>query len=207
MELDLHAFARLRPYLYHVTALENLTSVRRTRRLEPAAAIMRRAGRGDLVRWRRPFPVTLLCDGETIVLKDQALLIEEQVSLFRDWSFADFVEYMNDHVFFWPGTDRGPVKSGVELPYHESGTASVTLRIPFDDVLAANPTALPLFCSVNSGAQREQGSRRVSRGPRLFRSALAFSRRPSDVVEVAFRSAVTLSASMTVSRGSEWARI
>lgn len=170
MQLDLHTFARLRPYLYHVTALENLSSVRRTGRLEPASALMRRAGRAD-------------------------------------WSFADFIEYMNDHVFFWPGTDRGPVKSRVELPYLSASTSAVTFRIPFDELLAVNPAAEPLFCTVNSSAPREDESRRVSRGPHLFRSALTFSRRPGDVVEVAFRSAVTLPSGTTYSHGSEWVRI
>lgn len=207
MQLDLHAFARLRPYLYHVTALENLPSVRRTGRLEPAAALMRRAGRGDLVRWRRPFPVTLQCDGETIVLRDQALLIEEQLSLYREWAFADFIEFMNDHVYFWPGTDRGPVKSGVELPYRDASTTALTLRIPFEDLLAANPAAEPLFSSVNSGAMREPGSRRASRGPHLFRNALHFSRRPSEVVEVAFRSAIALPVSASFLHEGKWVRL
>ncbi len=205
MLLDLNEFARLRPYLYHITALENLSSVRRTRRLEPASALMRRAGRGDLVRWKRHVSVALAFDGASVVLKDQSQLIEENLALHRDWTFADYIEYMNDHVFFWPGTDRGPVKSGVELPYHGNGTVAVTIRMPFAGLLAANPAVEPLFCSVNSGAHRERGSRRTPRGPHLFRNALNFSRRPRDVVEVAFREAVALPAGAAYLADGEWA--
>lgn len=207
MLLDLDEFAHLRPYLYHITALENLPSVRRTRRLEPASALMRRAGRGDLVRWKRHVPVALAFDGATVLLKDQSQFIEENLALRREWTFADYIEYMNDHVFFWPGTDRGPVKSGVELPYHGNGSMPVTIRVPFAGMLDANPAVEPLFCSVNSGARREPGSRRTPRGPHLFRNALNFSLRPRNVVEVAFRQAVELPPGASYLLEGEWAGV
>src|SRR5262245_16629406 len=76
---------------------------------------MRRFGRTDLLRWRRPEPVVMRSGGRIAVLKDQAPLIERNIALSPDWQFADFVQYQNEHVFFWPGTADGAIKAGVRL--------------------------------------------------------------------------------------------
>ncbi|MGQ0650102.1 MAG: DUF7002 family protein [Gemmatimonadaceae bacterium] len=204
MAVDIEHFARLRPYAYHVTARANLVALCRTRTLEPAATLMRRANRTDLLRWRRPESVTLTVGTETVVLTDQAALLETNLALHRGWSFGDFVEYLNEHVFFWPGTAEGPIKSGLRVHERAEQGSPTLLRIPTAELFDANPTAIPLFCPFNSGAPRQQPGRRVLRGPHLFTVAADFRRHERDVVELAFRSRVSLPAVTAVRQGVEW---
>src|ERR1041385_4202866 len=103
MPFTLEQYASLRPFLYHVTARENLARLGHTRCLETASAILRAAGREDLLRARRPSPVTITAGGDAIVLKDQRPLVAANLMFTADWQFDDFVQYLNDHVYFWPG--------------------------------------------------------------------------------------------------------
>src|SRR2546423_415819 len=103
MAFTLDQYAALRPFLYHVTARDNLARLQRTRRIEAASAILREAGREDLLRARRAEPHTVTVAGNAIVLKDQHPLVAANVTLVSGWEFADFVEFLNDHVYFWPG--------------------------------------------------------------------------------------------------------
>jgi len=192
MPVILDRFIQLRPFLYHVTARANQIALTRDRRIEPAAALFRRAGRTDLLRWRRPDAVTVQVDGDQIVIKDQRPLIEANLSLDGAWELADFVEYLNEHVFFWPGRSEGPIQAGVRLHGRYEASAPLVLRVPTRDLIEANPAVEPLFCPFNSGAPRHQGGRRARRGPRLFTPAADFPRRESEVIELAFRTAVGL---------------
>lgn len=204
MAVDIARFLQLRPYLYHVTARENLDMLADTMRLEPAASLMRRSGRNDLLRWRRSSTVRLTPGVGEVVLKDQAPLIEENVALTHGWTFADFVEYLNEHVFFWPGTAVGPIKAGVRLHGHYENALPLVIRASTSDLLAANPDAIPLFCALNSGAPRQQGGRRVARGPHLFTIGSDFPRREREVVELAFRSGVELPDGTSVASAAGW---
>jgi hypothetical protein len=187
-----------------VTARENQAALIETMTLEPAASLMRRAGRSDLLRWRRPMAIPLIVGGATIVLKDQAPLIEQNMSVQHGWTFGDFVEFLNEHVFFWPGTAEGPIKVGLRLHAHYDSTSPLVLRIPTSALLAANPGDIPLFCAFNSGAPRMQNGKRVFRGERLFTSADEFHRREREVIEVAYRSSVVLPEKVMTWNAGEW---
>lgn len=207
MTVDLDRFVGLRPYLYHVTARENRAAIARERRLEPAASLMRRAARPDLLRWRRPAAVELRIDDTPVVLTDQRPLIEANLRLDGAWMLEDFVEYLNEHVFFWPGRADGPIAQGARLLGHYEADAPLVLRMPTRALLAENAGVEPLFCQFNSGAPRQQRGQRVRRGPHLFAPAEQFVRRESEVVEVAFRAAVVL-PDATEARGPEgWTRL
>jgi hypothetical protein len=207
MAIDLQRFIELRPYLYHVTARENRSLLAREMILEPAAELMRRAGRPDLFRWRRPDPVILRIDGDQVILKDQRPLIEANLSLDGSWALEDFVEYLNQHVFFWPGRSDGPILHGVRLLARYDASAPLVLRVSTRDVIDANSGCEPLFCPYNSGAPRQQGGRRARRGPHLFASAERFQRRESEVVELAYRSRVALPDSAEEQSGTGWRQL
>ena len=207
MSIDLQRFIELRPYLYHVTARENGSLLAREMILEPAAELMRRAGRPDLIRWRRPDPVLLRIDDDEVILKDQRPLIEANLSLDGSWELEDFVEYLNQHVFFWPGRSDGPISHGVRLLGRYDATAPLVLRVPTRDVIDANIGFEPLFCPYNSGAPRQQGGRRARRGPHLFAPAERFHRRESEVVELAYRNRVALPDSAEVQSEAGWRRL
>jgi hypothetical protein len=201
-------FGELRPFLYHVTARENLRRLQRTHRLETAEHLLRGGGRADLLRQRRPTSVSLLLDGETAVLKDQRPLIEANVSVVPPWTFGDFVEFLNQHVYFWPGDAIGPIVSGVRLLAHYAEELPLVLRVRLSDLLNVNPGAVALFSPYNSGAPRMQRGEPVRRGPDLFRPAHAARRKRFEVIEVAFRGTVTLPSTAEV-RGApeQWIRL
>lgn len=206
MTVDIEHFVRIRPYLYHVSARQNLAALAAERMLHPAGELMRRAARSDLVRWRRTDPVTLVADGRVYVLKDQRPLIANNAD-FEGCSVEEFVEYLNEHVFFWPGTAERPVSSGVRLQQRYEIEAPLVLRMRAEALLAENPETEPLFCQFNSGAPRRQGGRRVRRGLRLFTAARDFSRRESEVVEVAFRGSLRLPSDAEVRDASGWSAL
>jgi hypothetical protein len=208
MAFTISEYAELRPYLYHVTARENLPRLRRTRRLDPAAELIRAAGRLELLRTRRSEPVAIVVDGELVVLKDQRPLVEANVSPAGGWEFGDLVAFLNGHVFFWPGDAIGPVLSGCRLLAHYEPDLPAVLRVPMLDLIGSNPELPPLFSPYNTGAPRMQRGRPVSRGPDVFRPAHEARRRRFEVVEVAFRGTVQLPDSVQVAaRPERWVSI
>src|SRR6266516_1370660 len=186
MAFTLEEYAALRPFVYHVTARENLARLRRTRCLETASALLRQGGRHDLLRTRRLGPVAVTLDADLIVLKDQRPLILANLALTTGWTFADLVEYLNHHVYFWPGNAISPVGSGRRLLRRYAPESPIVLRIPILALIAANPHVPPLFDRCNSGAPRMQRGRPVKRGPDLFGSAEHSRFRSREVVEVVF---------------------
>lgn len=91
MAVDLVRFTKLRPFLFHVTARENLGPLQHTRQLEPAASLLRRAGRMELLGSRRRSAVEIAVDGFRIALKDQGPLIFANAELAGGWTPDDFV--------------------------------------------------------------------------------------------------------------------
>jgi len=63
MAFSLDGFAALRPFLFHLTAFDNLERVRRTGELESAAALIARADRPELLGERRRSGERILVDG------------------------------------------------------------------------------------------------------------------------------------------------
>lgn len=204
MAFDLSDFAQVRPWVYHLTDGRNLAAIRHSQRLSTAAELLERAGRSAEMRQRRDQLVPVEVDGQTIVLKDQKPLALANADV-SEWSAGDFIEHLNRHVFFWPGTLQGPVKHGTRLFAAYNGAGIAILRVPTLDLLNANPRTAPLFCAFNSGAPRMQQGRRVRRGPDLFLPATAFPRRASEVVEMVFSSSMDLPSTTEVLMGdSEW---
>jgi len=149
------------------------------------------------MRTRRPSPVTVTLGSDSVVLKDQRPLVAANLTFTAGWQFDDFVEYLNDHVYFWPGDAISMVGPGGRLLAHYAPEAPLVLRVPFSALVTANSNLPPLFSPYNSGAPRMQRGKRVKRGPDLFRSAEQSRRRPHEVVEVAFRGSVVLPSETT----------
>ena len=74
-------FAQLRPFLYHVTARENIPALQQTWKLHPAAELLTACGRSDLLRAHRPDSVAVRIWDQTIGLKDQRPLSAANVRL------------------------------------------------------------------------------------------------------------------------------
>jgi hypothetical protein len=125
-------------------------------------------------------------------LQDQKPLIVANAKLHSAWVEGDFVEFLNQHVFFWPGVHSGPIKYGARLLDHYEEDRPAVLRVNTAQLIHANANVPPLFCAFNSGAPRMQSGRRVPRGPDLFLAASEFSRPASQAVELVFRGTITL---------------
>lgn len=192
MPFTLREFCELRPFLYHVTERSNLPRLLRSRMMEPAAELIRRSGNHEWTERRRREPVAIEVDGETVVLKDQRPLIFANATLEGGWTERDFIRYLNEHVFFWPGTEAGSIKHGARLLARYEQSAPAVLRMGSREAFAANPERTPLFCPFNSGALRKQNGAPVARGPGLFAPAHNFPRPARAVVEVVVHGAVRL---------------
>jgi len=207
MPFETSQYLALRPYAYHVTASENLPALRDCRRIRPAAELLKLAKQLDLLRERRETHVPLRIDGQTILLKDQRPLIEKNADLDGGWDFGDFIEYINGHVFFWPGPQERVIGPGRRLLAHYESEGPAILRVPTQQLFEINATVTPLYCAFNSGAPRQQHGHRVRRGPDLFAPAELFQRRASEVVELGFRDTVTLPVETELFNAGTWMRL
>ena len=181
-----------RRFLFHLTTSENLVHIRQTALLKPAAALMRRAKRIELLRARRSTHVPSQTGKRSIVLRDQSPLHRRNVELLDGFGFEDFVESLNNRVFFWPGKDGGPSDYGVRHFERYENEHPVILRVGFRSLVAANPSAKPLFCAYNSGSPRCYMGNKSPRGPNTFLEAQRFAGTLSEVVEVTFEREILL---------------
>jgi hypothetical protein len=201
---ELDEFVRLRPFAYHVTHRDNVDLLRASRRIRTATSVIREAGAVHLLALRREQDVPIRVREGLVVLKDQRPLIAENIRLHSEWSVADFVEYLNSFVYFWPGSDRGLIGAGQRLLSHYEADGPGVLRCATADLFDSNPRIEPEFCPFNSGAPRHHSGKRAYRGPNLFKTAAHFPRRASEVVELAFRGDVDLPHSTQLRSNVGW---
>lgn len=185
-------FALTRPYLYHLTARSNLKRIRETKTLFPAAALMERAGRADLIRLRRRSHERLNIDGQAILLRDQAPLRRGNLMLPSGYQFEDFIENLNGRVFFWPGTAARPIESGIRHFERYREEQPLILRVDYRSLIDDNSDINPEFCRYNSGSPRCSHGKKIPRGPNTFVTEPDFEGTASQVVEVTFGSEVDL---------------
>ncbi len=190
--LDLQRFVSARPYLYHLTHNANLPHLRELSLLIPAATLMERAGRLDLLRTPRRGPITIIVGGRQIILRDQKPLHKGNVKLPRGFSFEDFVEILNKRIFFWPGSMLRPTDYGIRHFAHYETENPAILRIDLNSLLQTNPSAVPRFCRYNSGSPRCSHGKKIPRSPDTFLTAPHFLGTPSQVVELTFESQIRL---------------
>lgn len=187
--VSLDAFLKSRPWMYHLTARENLPGILATHRLCSAAVLLAHAT--VTVRHRRPESVPVPTPWGTVLIRDQKPLHPGHLKLQPGFSFEDLIELLNRHVFFWPGTDAGPSRYGRTHFARYASSAPVFLRLPTRRLFERYPDAVRL-CRYNSGAPRTVRGQKSPRGPDLFLPPERFSGNPSAVVEVAIPTDVEL---------------
>jgi hypothetical protein len=192
MAFELTKFINRRPFLYHLTALENLVHIRENRSITCASELMKSAGRTDLLRRKRGDHEGVQVGGKKILLRDQSPLHQGNLRLPGGYTFEDFVESLNARVFFWPGTALGPIAYGMRHFERYKGEKPAILRVQFDSLVTSNPLLKPLFCRYNSGVPRCSYGEKSPRGPDTFLEGIQFSGPPSNVVEVTFEKWVLL---------------
>ena len=207
MPIDLQRFVALRPYLYHLTASENVQRIIRTRILESASSLMAAARDVTHLRRKRREHRVIGVGAERVVIRDQAPLHAGNIQLEDGPSFEDIVQLLNERIFFWPGGPSGPNAYGERYFGRYRDEDPAVLRIRTSDVVADPRNTEPEFCRFNSGSPRWSGGRASPRGPSTFAGPAIATYRPSAVVEVTFVGRVHLpEGSAEYCRLSEWAK-
>jgi hypothetical protein len=201
--LDIDAFAKSRPYVFHLTDRNNVELIAKRGGMSAAALLMERAGRRDLVRKRRRQHERLTIGGNVILVRDQAPLHEGNMALSGGYGYADLIESINKRIFFWPGTARGPISYGVRHFERYREECPLMLRINIKSLLNTNPNAEPKFCRYNSGSPRCSSGQKSPRGPDTFISASKFIGIPSSVVEVTFENSLIIPRDIMVAEHPE----
>ncbi len=207
MFLDQTAFINKRPWLYHLTAAANVAAIRRDGRLTTAAASLMAAGRSDLLDKRRPSAVQINIGNERRVIRDQKPLHRGNMALQGEWSFEQFVRRLNEHVFFWPGYDHGPIDAGLRHFGRYSGEEVQILRVPTRRVFELAWARLRVS-RFNSGAPRCSRGQKSPRGPSTFTHPSEAAMTPSVVQEVAIYGDLPLpdDAEWATSYGGPWSK-
>ncbi len=193
-------FVKTRPYLYHLTDFSNIEGIRETRVLAPAALLMKRAGREDLIKQHRTNHERVAIYGQKVLVRDQAPLKRANMTLPDDYHFEDFIENLNRRVFFWPGTSDHPIASGVNHFRRYQGEQPSILRVESQSLIVANAGSYPEYSRYNSGAPRWAHELPSPRGPNTFLPGPRFERSPCDVREVTFLVEIKLPIDTMVGR-------
>ncbi|MGJ1312239.1 DUF7002 family protein [Sphingobacterium lactis] len=184
--MDLEKFIEQRPYLYHLTNVQNAESIVAEKRLYSANKIIELSGNNanDLNRRRRTDHTEILVGDKSYFLRDQRPISEKALAkcLTGGWEVADFIYHLNDRVFMWPTIDR--LWRHFNRYAHEN---PVIFRFPTQEIIEANPHVK--FCRLNSGATRANshlGGKAPARGEETFVSADNFNHSIREVAEVTF---------------------
>jgi hypothetical protein len=193
MPLDLERFSKLRPFLYHLTGRGNIPYIQEDMELKPSNTLYAASGENDFRGTRRRGP-RMLKSGRQV--RDQDPLHPGNISFSGGWTFADLILHLDDHVFFWPGWERGPIQSGKNHFERYAAERPTILRVATTELFRGNRDIPPLFCKYNSGAPRCTYGKGSPRGPQTFLPATEFPFLATDVKEVTFRSSVKLPSSV-----------
>lgn len=206
---DLKSLIKLRPFLYHLTAADNVPLLRRTRHLVSTARLLAESNRSELTRIPRRGPLQVPRDDGVVEICDQDPLVKANIDFQSEGTFEDVVENLNRRVYFWPGGQGGPIGHGLRHFKRYQWKRPVLLRAEFALVLKTNPGVIPELCAFNSGAPRCSGGKKSPRGNETFVQATSFPRRPSEVVEVTFVDQIRLpdSTESALSPDGPWSTI
>jgi len=170
MSLDLKRFGTIRPCLFHLTARDNVSAIRASGIIECTSTLFRRGRFDELLRVRRDSTQTIEIDSQMILIRDQKPLHAGAIAFEPGWDVPRFVQHVNEHVFFWPGSFTGPINAGMNHYQRYAHEEPALIRVRWCSLLNANPDSEPLFSKFNSGAPRVvKGRRRTSRRDREAR--------------------------------------
>lgn len=192
MPFSLTEFVTKRPFLFHLTSKENLRGLQQTGHLRSTATLAEAAGRADILRDRRGEPTTINVAGIETVICDQAKLSFKNVKFEEGLTKEGLLQLLNRRVFFWPGTEDGPIDYGRRHFARYRASSPALLRVPTTALLNANPDIEPMFCKYNSGSPRCSYGNPSPRGPSSFLSAIDFTGSVGDVVEFTVEGSVRL---------------
>jgi hypothetical protein len=198
--MDTRKFTRSRPYLYHLTARENIAGILNDQRIHATSELLKEAKQSELIRSKRPEMILLSVLNRQVRIRDQAPLYAGNCTFPQGFSFNDLIEILNSHVFFWPGTASSPIDYGIRHFERYESEGPVILRVSTDQLFASNPGNESKICRYNSGAPRCTQGKGSPRGPEIFQRLSLFSGNPSQVREITFETMVILPSQIEISK-------
>jgi hypothetical protein len=185
--MEIQEFISKRPYLYHLTSIQNAEKIIEERKIYSANRLIDMSGNPayqSIKRQKRVDAQKIIVNSIPYFLRDQQPISELALSkcLTNNWEVADFLEYLNARVFMWPTIDR--------LWRHFNryiDEKPVIFRFTTNEVLDLNPNVK--FCRLNSGATRANsylGGKAPERGIDTFVTADSYQRPIGSVAEVTF---------------------
>jgi hypothetical protein len=190
--MDVEQICSLWTHCYHVTAVANLLSIRRSRVLWPAQELLERANLSQMSRSRRTADLELRTGGNEVLIRNQCPLDPGSLELGAAVTLEEYVACLNSYVYFWPGVASGPIEDGRRMFDRTNGISSIVLRMPVRSLLAKNRSWAAYLSNCNSGVAWTEGGVRSRRGPELFQPLLTYSAAPSTVHEICFLGPVAL---------------
>jgi hypothetical protein len=186
----------------------NVSIIRKSGELFCATELVRRSGNTSMLRAKRRDSVIIPFGSDSVHVRDQAPLYENNIEFDQGLTFADWIEVLNGHVFFWPGTKKGPIGYGQRHFEKYRLSSPCMLRIEFNAIVAAN-TMEPRFSKYNSGSPRCSKGNRSPRGIGTFVLSEEASFAPSACVEVTFLKQVKLPEEVYISKSpnGSWQRL
>lgn len=204
MGINLSELTQTSPCLYHVTYEDSLSRIRRLRRLECAATLMKAGGQLEWLRKRRETMLAFTVNGDRVVLTDQAPINAKNIAFQDGWELPDLIEAINRRVFFWRGPECGLLSKnkGHFKKYDKEGCQLVFLRADFAETNQLNAARGPELCKHNSGAARQYDGKPIPRGPATFVEPEYAPFQIGEVQEVVFRDFVALPDTTEICHGS-----
>jgi hypothetical protein len=193
-------------YCYHVTAAINLTGIRISRVLFPAATLFCKMGRYDLLSLRRKHDFQLRFQNNEILVRNQTSLDPDHIDFGWTETIEQYIACLNTHVFFWPGVASGPTLDGDRM-FRRTGVKSVMIRVSTRSLLDTNGNSMVYLSSCNTGASWiGKDGKKSQRGIDVFQRAEAFSEPLEKIEEVLFRGPVYLpdDSECSISIGPRW---
>jgi hypothetical protein len=183
--MTIDEFTLKRPFLFHLTALNNLDNIKRSKTLFSTKTIFQMAGRKDraFLRTRRAEHDHIEVNGDSYHIRDQAPISLLALSkCLEEMNCEDYIEFLNERVFWWPTLER------LERHFKRYEKENpLILKCSSAQLFDLNRN--PLFSRLNSGATRANsylGGVPPSRGRDTFLEAEKYDRGPSTVAEVTF---------------------
>jgi hypothetical protein len=184
-------FSRRWPYCYHVTFDVNLGLIKASRYLYSADALLSFAGVAKSYR-RRMSEKLIRVKGRMVMLRNQRALDPRALDLSPNCNLSDYVAFLNQRTYFWPGTSSGPVAEGIRmLEVRGPSVPAAVIRVGSRPLMEANKHATALVATFNTG---KTGSRKANRRQAfdLVQPFTDYSKAAEDIIEVSFMNAVRL---------------
>jgi hypothetical protein len=199
--MNIEKYQKLRPCLWHLTTRENWISMRKQAdggdyTLSSTATLHAQAESPEFeLESPRTSCQPLQLPWGPALIRDQQQLAnaEKRLSFPEGWDLGRYCSWLNEYVFFWPGTLDAPSTTAAKkhFRYHlrKTETKLTFLKLDAQKILD-RLEAEALFADVSSGAPSGR-KKVVERKPGIFVSAGEINV-PSDVVEVVFHGSLTL---------------